>query len=104
LLLDGVSQRLVFEFLVLCEPLLELNDLQGIRRGHEHIAQHLVGIERDGRNHRIELVGWKQSRLVISGCRLLLWRVCPGSIAGGERCDTEDRCAFANDGLESVLN
>ena len=65
LLLHGVGQRLVFEVLVLGQPLLQLNDLQWIGGGHQHLAEQRIGVERDRRHQRIELVG---RNLALAAC------------------------------------
>ena len=57
LLLHRGYERLVFQVLVLGQPLLQLNDLERISGGHQRLAEQRIGIQRDGRHQRIELVG-----------------------------------------------
>ena len=72
LLLDLRGQRFVFQVLVLIQPLLQLDDLQWISRSHQHLAEHRIGIERDGRNQRVQLIGRKRDDVLFSGRRRLL--------------------------------
>jgi hypothetical protein len=44
LLLDGLNKRLVLQVLVLLQPLLELNDFQGIGGGGKDLRQKRVGV------------------------------------------------------------
>ncbi len=68
LLRDRVCERLVLQSLVLPEPLLELDDLERVGRGHERLREQRVGVQGDGRDQRVELVrrGLGRGRL---GCR-----------------------------------
>ena len=52
LLRDRVGQCLVLEFRVLCQPLLQLDDLERVGGGDEGLGQQVVGIERDRRHQR----------------------------------------------------
>src|SRR3974390_2481681 len=54
------------------QPLLELNDLERVRRRREDLRQQWVGINGDGRNQRIELVRRYFWRLLLSRARGLL--------------------------------
>ena len=54
---DRINQRLVLQPRVVSEPLMELNDLKGIGGSHQRLAQQRVGIQRNGRHERVELVG-----------------------------------------------
>ncbi len=62
LLLYGIGQLFLIHALVLGQPLLQLNDLEGIGGGHQHLAEQRIGIERDRRDQRIELVRRKLGR------------------------------------------
>ncbi len=66
LFLDGINERLIFEALVLREPLLKLNQLQRIGRGNQYLAQERIRIERYRCNERIELSG-RDRRSLLSG-------------------------------------
>ena len=61
----------VLQAWILREPLLQLNDLQRVRRGRERLRQQRVGIERDRRDQRIELIRREASRLTATDCRRL---------------------------------
>jgi hypothetical protein len=56
LFLDCSGERLVLQILVLLQPLLELDDLKGIGRSHQCLAQKLIWIKSNRRNERIELL------------------------------------------------
>ena len=69
LLLDLAVRASPFSVLVLREPLLRLDELERVRRGHERLGQQRVGIERDRRDQRVELVGGELDGS-LRGCRL----------------------------------
>jgi hypothetical protein len=50
LLCDCLGERLVFDRLVLRHPLLDLDNLERIRRSGQDVRQQLVGIQRDRRD------------------------------------------------------
>ena len=94
LLRDGVRERLVLELLVLREPLLELDDLEGVGRRDERLGQQRIGVERDGGHQRVELVGRKflSRRLGRLGRRLLRSFLCEeDAFPEGEERDADNR-------------
>ena len=70
LLLDRIRQCLSLQGLVPVQPLLQLNHLQRVGGGHQRLAQQRIGIKRDGRDQRIQLlVGNFRNRIVRRGAR-----------------------------------
>jgi hypothetical protein len=56
---------------VLSQPLLQLNDLQRIGGGHQHLAEQWIGVERYRRHQRIKLIGRDFGRRLLGrGCSL----------------------------------
>src|SRR5262249_52847894 len=60
LLVDRGLERIALEILVLVDPTGGLHDLERIGRRHEHQGQQRVGVERDRRDERVELLGLEQ--------------------------------------------
>lgn len=94
LLVDGIGQRAGLERGVLLEPVLRGGDLLGIGGAGQHLRHELVGVQRDGRDHLVELLGrgWHIGHGHGSrGCRSCgggyrsrcLWRGCRGVLRGG---------------------
>jgi hypothetical protein len=54
---DRVREGLVLEIRVLRHPLLKLDDLERISRRRQRLREQRVGVERDGCDQRVELVG-----------------------------------------------
>jgi hypothetical protein len=71
LLHHGVRQRLVFQFRMLVEKLLELDDFQRVRRCGEHLGEERIRIKGDGRHQRVQLIG-RNFWSLLSGAGLLL--------------------------------
>jgi len=69
LLRRSIGERFVLQSRVLRKPLLELDDLEGIRGCRQHLGQQRVWIKGNGRHERIQLVGRNLRSLV-------LWRGC----------------------------
>jgi hypothetical protein len=55
LLLHGISEGLVLQSLILCKPLLKLNDFERISGCRQDLGQQWIWIKGDGRNKRIQL-------------------------------------------------
>ena len=75
LLLDLRLQRIALQGLALLEPAIGLHDFQRIGRRRQHIRQQFVGIERNRRNQRLELLGLQQLCTGgdwVAGCGALL--------------------------------
>jgi hypothetical protein len=72
------------------EPLVRLNDLQGIGARHEHLREQFVRIERDRRQHGLELLAGEPAdgRLLGRGGR----RVTRGGFRGVWRAAADDEC------------
>jgi hypothetical protein len=70
LLGHSVCKRLIFHPGILTQPLLKLYDFKRIRRGRQNLRQHRIGIKRDGRYERIQLVSGDFRRLSLSRRRL----------------------------------
>lgn len=78
---NRIRKRFVFEVFVLYQPLLQLNKLERIRRSGEYLSQHRIGIKRDRRHQRIQLVRRNLTRLLVgrrARCLRLGSRVCQG--------------------------
>jgi hypothetical protein len=93
LLCHGVRQRFALQTLIIVHPLLKLNHFQWVGRGGESLRQKRIGVERDRRNQRVELLSWKCSCLLIVSCgrhllRLRLLRQCRG---GQRKTDDGDQ-------------
>jgi hypothetical protein len=104
LLGHSVRQRFALQILVVIHPLLKLNYFERIGRSGESLRQERIGVQRDRRNQRIELLRLKVSRLLIvrSGCHLLrlrLLREC-----GGTQRETNDRDYAKNQCAASWLH
>jgi len=56
LLLDGFRQLLVFQLLVLRQPLVKLDDFERIGGCREHLGEQRIGIECDRRNQTVQLI------------------------------------------------
>jgi hypothetical protein len=81
LLCHRVRQRFALQILIVIHPLLKLNDFQWISRSGESLRQKRIGVERDRRNERVQLLRGKFSCLLIVRCgrhllRLRLLREC----------------------------
>ncbi|MGY4326915.1 hypothetical protein ACVWWG_001332 [Bradyrhizobium sp. LB7.2] len=57
LLVDLPLQRIALQGLVLLQPAVGLDHLQRIGRGSQHVGKEFVGIERDRRDQRFDLLG-----------------------------------------------
>ncbi len=62
LLVDLGLQRIALQRLVLLQPAIGLHHFQRIGRCCQHIGEQFVGIERDRRDQRLELLGLQQLR------------------------------------------
>ena len=63
LLVDRCLERIAFQILVGFHPAVGLHGLQGIGRSRQHIGEQLIGVKRDRRDQRIELLGFQQGLL-----------------------------------------
>jgi hypothetical protein len=90
LLCHSVRQRFALQILIVVHPLLKLNHFQWIGRGGKRLRQERIGIQRDRRDERIQLLRCERSCLLIGRCgrhllRLRLLRQC-----GGAKRETND--------------
>jgi hypothetical protein len=88
LLADIGFELSAFETLVGGDPTRGLNNFERIGRGHQHLGNQRIGIERDRRHQRVELPGIQQL-LGLAGSRggraRLGWRVASGRNQEHER-------------------
>ena len=65
LLLERLVERVVLQARVLPAPAVRLDDLERIRRGDQHLHEERIGIERDRRDHLVELRWCELRRLTL---------------------------------------
>jgi hypothetical protein len=67
-----VHQGLVFQILVLSQPLLKLDEFQRVSRSRQNLGEEWIRIKRNRRHQRIKLIGWNFRRSLVSrGSRLV---------------------------------
>ncbi len=93
LLRDRVGERLVFQILVLGEPLVQLDDLQRVGGRDERLGQERVRVESDGGDQRIELLRGKLRYLLLRGSRVAGGVSCARSATSPEASNAAHRTA-----------
>ena len=69
---DSIGQRFVLQVLVLLQPLLELNNFQGIRGSRQNLSEHGIGIKCNRRDERVQLIRRDFRCHLLRGARCLL--------------------------------
>ena len=93
LLRDGVGKRFILQSRIFRQPLLQLDDFEGIGGCSQDLRQQRVRVKGNRRHQRIHLVGRNLRVLGLWRCRLL--RPCAGSVRqrvpGGKQNRANDR-------------
>ena len=101
LVLQRVFERVALQVPVLLGESRCLDHFERIGRGHQHLAQQLVGVERDRRQQRVELVLRQRRRAAVPKARRRRGWWClrgNGERSDGDRCEqhqqkeAEDAC------------
>jgi hypothetical protein len=90
LLCHSVRQRFALQILVVIHPLLKLNYFERISRSGESLRQKRIGVQRDRRNERVQLLRCECSCLLIVRCGRHLLRLRLLRERGGAQRETND--------------